>query len=341
MSQPKIIKLLSNIIQIDPNIKIDLLQSIQNADIKNINDYASFIDFVANSLVYYPQNAEILDQQEKKFYYIITRKDTLQQNKLFKKWVHRYTELYGNFMDSPRSTIYLQKFCADPKFRIQDYYQPASGWMSFNQFFARKLKPGKRPIDQLCNDDIIVSPCDATFSNWHVIRNARVQAKGVEFRIQDLLSSSEYGAYFADGLYCFMHLKLHDYHWYHTPVAGNILEKKFIPGDVDLDIVKAPNGDLKVVNGEKIHVQQQRGLLVLDTNNGLVAVVCVGVGHVSSVNILPDVNDYLYKGQEFGYFAYGGSDIIVLFSNPNIVFVAKDNTKYRQGQQIAYFNKKY
>jgi len=47
------------------------------------------------------------------------------------------------------------------------------------------------------------------------------------------------------------------------------------------------------------------------------------------------VGTALVKGDEFGYFCFGGSDIIMLFEPGRIEFTAKENTHYKQGEQIA------
>ncbi len=37
------------------------------------------------------------------------------------------------------------------------------GWQTFNQFFAREINPGMRPVAGMFDDDITVSPADSTF----------------------------------------------------------------------------------------------------------------------------------------------------------------------------------
>ena len=43
----------------------------------------------------------------------------------------------------------------------------------------------------------------------------------------------------------------------------------------------------------------------------------------------------LTKGDELGYFAFGGSDIIMLFEQGKVEFIAKKERHYKQGEQIA------
>ncbi len=64
---------------------------------------------------------------------------------------------------------------------------------------------------------------------------------------------------------------------------------------------------------------QNRGVVTLDTaasgggDIGIVAVIPVGMAHVSSVVLTAVEGKHMAKGEEFGYFQFGGSDIIVLF----------------------------
>ena len=83
--------------------------------------------------------------------------------------------------------------------------------------------------------------------------------------------------------------------------------------------------------------RQTRGTLVLDSPIGYVAAIPVGMGHVSSVNITAEPGTILRKGEEFGYFAYGGSDMVLLFEDANMGFTATPGTHFKQGEQIARF----
>ena len=59
------------------------------------------------------------------------------------------------------------------------------------------------------------------------------------------------------------------------------------------------------------------------------------MGNISSVNLTPDVGDRLGKGEEFGFFMFGGSDVVMLFQSKQVVIDAKVGTKYLQGQRIG------
>jgi hypothetical protein len=57
---------------------------------------------------------------------------------------------------------------------------------------------------------------------------------------------------------------------------------------------------------------------------------------ISSVNLTPEVGAELRKGDQFGYFLFGGSDIAILFQDKNVVLEAEVGQKCLQGQRIGY-----
>jgi phosphatidylserine decarboxylase len=76
-------------------------------------------------------------------------------------------------------------------------------------------------------------------------------------------------------------------------------------------------------------------MIVIESPVGFVAVLAVGMGHVSSVNITADEGIGLAKGEEFGYFTFGGSDMVMLFEANRVAFIAQEGVHYKQGEEIA------
>jgi phosphatidylserine decarboxylase len=77
-------------------------------------------------------------------------------------------------------------------------------------------------------------------------------------------------------------------------------------------------------------------LIVIDSPAvGLVAVLPVGMSFVSSVKLRPEVGARLQKGDEFGFFMFGGSDVVMLFQDKRIAIDAEVGRKYPQGQRIG------
>ena len=224
-------------------------------------------------------------------------------------------------------------------FRVCDNHSHLLIWdqMSFNQFFAREVKPGKRPIAEPHNDTVIVSPADSTFEGkWDIDANSKVTVKGISWPVAQLLEGSAFQKAFEGGVFAHMFLHPGDYHRYHVPVAGEIKEVRNIHGRVYMDVARRPDGTLYGIDGETYQIDQERGLIVIDSPEvGLVAVLPVGMCFVSSVNLTPEVGARLQKGDEFGFFLFGGSDIVMLFQNKKVVIDAEVGRKYLQGQRIG------
>jgi hypothetical protein len=109
-----------------------------------------------------------------------------------------------------------------------------------------------------------------------------------------------------------------------------------IVGVLSLDVIKKSDGSLHPVDGDTYQFAQERGLVVIDSPVvGLVAILPIGMAQVSSVNLTAEKGATLTKGEEFGYFLFGGSDIVMLFQNPTLKLDAQVGTHYLQGQKMG------
>jgi phosphatidylserine decarboxylase precursor len=249
----------------------------------------------------------------------------------------KYVKARGEFLDTPASAAGIPSFTARPNYHVDDYVAGPSGWLTFNQFFAREVKPGKRPIAAPFDDKVIVSPADSVFAGtWDIDADSKVTAKGVTWPIAKLLDGSPYQDAFKNGIYTHSFLNVDDYHRYHVPVAGEIKEVRKIQGRVYMNVIRKADGSLGIIDGDTYQYNQERGLIVIDSPEvGFVAVLPIGMSFVSSVNLTPEIGAKLHKGDEFGFFMFGGSDIVMLFQSKRVVIDAKVGTKYLQGQRIG------
>jgi len=328
---------LVQLLQARPDLRAALEGAIRTADLQGLRDMDSFLIYLDGLVTFVPTEHELLAPL--KFRYIVNQapEDQLNRDKSFSAWMKKLAEAWGQFLDTPASASGIPSFVARPNFNIGDYFVGPSGWLTFNQFFAREVKPGKRPIAEPYNDRVIVSPADATFAGkWDIDANSKVTVKGISWRVAKLLDGSPYQNAFENGIFMHSFLGPDDYHRYHVPVAGEIKEVRNIHGRVYADVIRRPDGTLYPVDGETYQIDQERGLIVIDSPEvGLVAVLPVGMGSVSSVNLTPEVGARLQKGDEFGFFLFGGSDIVMLFQNKKIVIDAEVGRKYLQGQSIG------
>ncbi|MFH1628274.1 MAG: phosphatidylserine decarboxylase, partial [Pseudomonadota bacterium] len=162
-----------------------------------------------------------------------------------------------------------------------------------------------------------------------------ITVKGLKWSLHELLDGSPFQDRFKGGTYIHMFLNVNDYHRYHVPVRGIVREARNIHGKVVSDVMLKPDGTLDDIIGPTFQFKQERGLVVIESPVGLVAVLPIGMAQVSSVNLTAEVGAELFKGQEFGYFAFGGSDIVVLFEAGRVNITAEADTHYKQGKTIA------
>lgn len=281
------------------------------------------------------------------FYWLIDQKvgddkKIVENDPWFSQWLIDYANAWGDFLNTTESfnDDILQSYINDsPEYRMQDSMingqsNAPSGWLTFNQFFARELNPGLRPIASPMDNSVIVSPADCTFRNAFPIGpDSEIQQVTVKkthkfANINNLLEGSPFAGEFANGTFVHYFLGPYSYHRFHTPVAGLLRECRAIQGLVYLEVnLKEGQFDAPDTAAGGYEFSQARGVVVLDTSGsaygdvGLVGVVPIGMCQVSSVNMTGQVGNNMLKGDEFGYFLFGGSDIILLFqegANPDI-----------------------
>lgn len=333
-----IVEELITILEVRPDLKKALLKSLKEAnrlDAPTLKEYYKFLD---NMVTLIPTERNLY-YHIVEFYYLLDPKDDsiLQHDPLFQQWMIKFADDWGSFLDTPASAKGIQTFLTDPDFHMDDYYVPPSGWLTFNQFFARKVKGGKRPVDHPCDDNVIVSPADSTFrAQFKIKEDSTIVVKGIKYSVMELLDGSPYQECFKGGTFMHSFLNVNDYHRYHVPVRGKVLEARQIYGNVFLETEQLPDGSLHARDETGYQFKQARGLVVLDSPIGLVAVLPIGMAQVSSCNINVEVGAELAKGEEFGYFLFGGSDIIVMFDrNCKVKICMKEDVHYNQGKTIA------
>ena len=243
---------LVTLLDAEPALQMALQAAIENADLGEITDIDGFLAYLDELATWVPRERDFVPHILELYYIVNRAPDNLLNNdEQFNAWLHRMIEDYGEFLDTPASAAYLDEFIARPNYKMEDYFAGPSGWLTFNQFFARE------------------------------VRN--------------------------------------------------------ISGKVYMDVSRNAEGALDVVDGDTYQFNQERGLIVIESPEvGLVAVLPIGMSYVSSVNLSARVGDTLRKGDEFGYFLFGGSDIVMVFQDKGIVLDAEVGTKYLQGQRVGY-----
>jgi len=274
-------------------------------------------------------------------------------------WIVKCANAWGAYLDTPESAKEVQTFKDDPWFNWYEYMEPPSGYLTFNEFFARHTKPGMRPVAGLNDDSVIVSQADCTMVGWwqigensniHLQQEKLVNEKPVVIRskiftysIEELLKDSKYADRFKGGIFMHSFLNSTDYHRWNSPVQGKVLESRVIQGQAYLGITvdkiiidgKLRN-HLSALDGTGYQFFQTRGLIVIDSPFGLVACLPMGMAQVSSVTITAEEGVTLRKGEELGYFKFGGSDFVMCFErSSNVQITTQPNIHVQQGTCIG------
>ncbi|MCR4676593.1 MAG: phosphatidylserine decarboxylase [Sphaerochaetaceae bacterium] len=339
----------------DPELKALMEESIalaavQNPDkktnpVQSLEAYYDFLDWAAICMPWNILNVEnpslyaSIDQSLDYFYYLLDQPlpelagkgyyyPCLEYHEPIASWVKKYCKDWGVFLSTQESwnDEYYERVKKDKDFHMNDgWYAESNVWNSFNEWFARYLvSPDKRPI----SDADIVSPADSTPQGvWDVDENSQidmgVQLKSVRFySVYDLIGpGSDYQNAFAGGTLTHTFLDVNDYHRYHFPVSGTILEVRKISSLDAVGGIISWNRELKkyILWAENPGWQslETRDCLIMDTEYGLVAILPIGMSQVSSCNWEENVKPgaVVKAGDPMGYFLFGGSDIVMIFQD--------------------------
>jgi phosphatidylserine decarboxylase len=249
----------------------------------------------------------------------------------------------GKFMDSRQSTGSISQWLSDSSLHNNEYVVPLNGYQSFNQFFTRSLKPGMRPVARPNDNSVIVSPVDGII-DWVKIdlkADSTLPVKGrMRLSLNQLLGNSKFADKFIDGTVLSVILLPRNYHHFHSPVSGELVESKEHVGNILfgsqlMDFFMTGKDDFSVFENYK------HGYFIIKTKQyGYVAMVPVGLETVGSVVFEHKVKDIstgkevmISKGEKLGHFAYGGSMVMLLFEKNRMASLT-----VQQGQQIGIFN---
>ncbi len=222
------------------------------------------------------------------------------------------SQWYGRKMDKPASKNKIPGFIKELNINMGEALRPAHDFTTFNDFFIRRLKPESRPIDRDVN--AIVSPADGKTLGFSKIDSLDTFfAKGQEFSIEKLLQDQSLGKRYAGGTLLILRLAPADYHRFHFPANGRISKSTHIKG------AYYSVSPYAVKERMKIYWENTREYSVLTTVNAGDIILCeIGATMVGSIvqNYLPDTE--VLKGDEKGWFSFGGSTVIVLFEKDRV-----------------------
>ncbi len=349
---------------LDPDLfeALDWPRDLQEYD-RYLQRFSSWIPQETGSMAWKKQSGGTTSSREVSdrlahFFWLIDQKvgddDTAigESYPAFREWCTRFARQWGSYLDTPESFSpdLLDSFTTHaPEYTVQESMvgtkpNAPSGWLTFNQFFARELNPGMRPVVAPTDNRVVSSPADCLFQHGYDIGErsqippTTVKGTHTYGSMNQLLEGSRFADTFAGGTFVHYMLPPWAYHRFHVPVSGRVEESFVVQGTVVMEV--------DLVDGELVssdatttgfEFSQTRGVLTIDTAQsghgdlGIVAVVPVGMSHVGSVALTATAGVDLHKGDEFGYFQFGGSDIIMLFQAGVVTEVDTDSAPRKVG----------
>ncbi len=237
-----------------------------------------------------------------------------------------FSRLYGLYMKSFLSKKKIASFIQDYRIDPSEFILSPEKFRSFNDFFIRHLKIECRPIDKAP----LIIPADGRYYFFQNIDSAEgFLVKGKKFTLPALLQDEALADEYAGGSMVIARLCPTDYHRFHFPCDC-------IPGET-----KLINGYLYSVNpvavkqNIDIFTQNKRTITTLSTEHmGNILFLEIGATNVGSIEQTFSPGKFYRKGEEKGFFSFGGSALILLFKPNTIVFSPDLIEKSESGKEI-------
>lgn len=245
-------------------------------------------------------------------------------NGMFKKVLQVWTD----YLDSPDSRyvlntsengwlsaaaiklLHMEDFIHDPK-------DSHFGFKSWNDFFIRELKPGARPVAEPDNNKAIVSACEAApFAISTKVKECDTfWVKSQPYSLRHMLDGL-FVDEFAGGTVYQAFLSADNYHRWHSPVSGTIKKIHHVEGTYFSEAPSEGFDPAGPCNSQGyITHTAARALLFIEADEpiGLMCLVAVGMAEVSSCVATVEENSKVRKGDQLGYFQFGGSTHCLVF----------------------------
>ncbi len=225
----------------------------------------------------------------------------LAESVLSKAFVSR---LYGAYQSSELSAHKVRPFIHKFQIPMEEYEEES--FKSFNDFFIRKFKPGARMFVQNPNEMPAFSEA-RYFAYEKVMPEQTFPVKGTALSAEALLGDPSKAKPFVGGPLLLARLCPTDYHRFHFPDSGRILETYPLHGKLH------SVNPIALLYKNEILSTNERQITLLETENfGKLAYIEVGALCVGKIVQTYDSKSKFKRGDEKGYFLFGGSTVIVL-----------------------------
>lgn len=217
------------------------------------------------------------------------------------------SKLSGRILDRGVSRVLIPGFIRRNHINMEEYEK--TSYHSFNEFFCRKIRPEVRPVDMI--PEHLISPCDGYLSIYPISDGLVLPVKQSSYTISSLLRNSRLAKRYDGGTCMVFRLCVNHYHRYCYPDSG--VRSKEVK-------IKGVFHTVRPVALSAVPVFQEnaREFCLLRTEKfGTIVQMEVGAMLVGRICNSPQAGS-VQRGQEKGYFQYGGSTIILLLEKDKI-----------------------
>lgn len=242
-------------------------------------------------------------------------------------WVSR---IAGAFLSSKASGVLIAPFVRKYSIDRTLFLPPSTP--GFNGFFTRVIRPEARPMDDA--ESHLISPCDSKLSVFPIEEGSRFLLKNTTYSIESLLRDRELSECYSGGQILVFRLTVEDYHRYCYFASGRREPFRKIPGV--LHTVNPIANDVF-----PIYQENAREYTVIHTEAfGSVIMMEVGALLVGKI-VNHSCAEQVTRGQEKGYFQYGGSTVVLILPQGAAVIDPDILDNSRQGiETVVHYGEK-
>lgn len=224
------------------------------------------------------------------------------------------SQFYGYLQKRPASKKKIRPFIETFQVDFSEFQDEINSFESFNDFFIRKLKPSCRPIAG--GHDVAILPADGRYLVFQNIQKSDgFFIKNKTFCLNSLLKDEALAKSYESGAMVIARLCPTDYHRFHFPTNCTPETPQLINGHLFSVNPMALKKNINILTENKRIITQ-----LLTKNFGTILFIEIGATAVGTIHQTFTPFEHYSKGDEKGFFSFGGSCIILLFEPSRIEF---------------------
>ena len=226
------------------------------------------------------------------------------------------SRIAGRFMDSGLSAVLVSPFVQKNHIDLSQYEKKE--FTSYNDFFTRKIRPSSRPFAEAA--EAFTAPCDSKLSVYPITEEAQFCIKDTQYTMESLTRSKRVAKEYEGGILCVFRLTVDDYHRYAFVDDGELSREFHIPGVYHTvnpvageyyPIYKENTRDqIMNISTPSISGVSREFCIQKSRHFGHLLLMEVGALLVGRI-VNHDIEQTVSRGEEKGYFEFGGSTVIV------------------------------